>query len=163
MSMIIRKIRLEKGLSQAQLAEMSGVSIRTIQRLERGAAASAETLKCIAAVLEVEFTLLRKDHAMPAENQAPAHSATSLPAEEREAMEYVRDLQGFYVHLIQYVVIMLALAALNLWVSPGFLWVVFPALGWGLGVLFHGLSVFEVINLFGRDWEKRQIARRLRR
>ncbi|MFN3954541.1 MAG: 2TM domain-containing protein [Pararhodobacter sp.] len=158
MSMIIRKIRLEKGLSQAQLAEMSGVSIRTIQRLERGAAASAETLKCIAAVLEVEFTLLRKDHAMPAENQA-----TTLPAEEREAMEYVRDLQGFYVHLIQYVVIMLALAALNLWLSPGFLWVVFPALGWGLGVLFHGLSVFEVINLFGRDWERRQIARRLRR
>ena len=162
MSMLIRKIRLERGLSQAQLAEMSGVSIRTIQRLERGAPASAETLKCIAAVLEVDFTLLRKDQPMPADTPSPA-STQPLSTEEREAMEYVRDLQGFYVHLIQYVVIILGLAALNLWVSPGFLWVVFPALGWGLGVLFHGLSVYEVVNLFGRDWERRQIERRLRR
>ena len=78
-------------------------------------------------------------------------------------MEYVRDIQGFYSHLAQYVVVMVLLIGINLWTSPGFFWAIFPAIGWGLGVAVHGLSVFEVINLFGRDWEKRQIAKRLGR
>lgn len=158
--MIVRKLRHERGLSQEQLSEMSGVSLRTIQRVERGAVATAETLKCIAAALEVDFSDLRKEHQMTIES--PTGTA-GLSATEREAMEYVRDIKSFYVHAIQYVVIMLGLLVLNLWVSPGFLWVVFPAIGWGIGVLAHGLSVFEVVNFFGADWEKRQIARRLRR
>jgi hypothetical protein len=58
---------------------------------------------------------------------------------------------------------MTGLTLLNLWTSPGFLWVIYPAIGWGIGLIVHGLSVFEVFDLFGRDWEKRQIARRLRR
>ena len=34
--MIVRKLRLQRGWSQEQLAEMSGLSTRTIQRIERG-------------------------------------------------------------------------------------------------------------------------------
>lgn len=48
--MIIRMLRLEKGLSQEQLADKAGISTRTLQRIERGDAASPETLKCLAAV-----------------------------------------------------------------------------------------------------------------
>ena len=58
---------------------------------------------------------------------------------------------------------MAGLTLLNLWTSPGFLWVIYPAIGWGIGLIVHGLSVFEVLDPFGRDWERRQIARRLRR
>lgn len=164
--MIIRKLRLEKGLSQEQLADMAGISTRTLQRIERGAAASPETLKCLAAVLEVNFADLRKDQTMttPTPKTLPTDPILPvLPNEEREAMEYVRDIRSFYVHAIQYALIMTGLTLLNLWTSPGFLWVIYPAIGWGIGLIVHGLSVFEVFDLFGRDWEKRQIARRLRR
>lgn len=157
--MIIRKLRLERGYSQEDLAAMSDVSVRTIQRIERGAAANAETLKALAGALDVDFGSLRKEQPMPA-SQAPL---PELAQDEREAMEYVRDIQGFYTHLVQYVLVMVLLVGINLWTSPGFFWAIFPAIGWGVGVAVHGLSVFEVINLFGRDWEKRQIAKRLGR
>ena len=155
--MIIRKLRLDRGYSQEQLSAMSDVSLRTIQRIERGAATSPETLKCLAAALDVDFGELRKEQPMPASH------LPELTQDERDAMEYVRDIQGFYTHLVQYAVVMVLLVGINLWTSPGFFWAIFPAIGWGLGVAVHGLSVFEVINLFGRDWEKRQIEKRLRR
>ena len=159
--MIVRKLRMDKGLSQEQLAEMSGISTRTLQRIERGANASPETLKCIAAVLETDFADLRKDQDMPIEHTTPI--LPDLATDEREAMEYVRDIKSFYVHAAQYGVVMVVLLAINLLTSPGYLWVIWPALGWGIGVAAHGLNVFEVVNLFGRDWEKRQIEKRMRR
>lgn len=158
--MIIRKFRLEQGYSQEQLADMAGISVRTLQRIERGASASPETLKCLAAVLDVDQRDLRKDAIMPASDQT---TLPELAADEREAMEYVRDLQGFYVHAIAYAVATVAFVIINLTVTPGFFWAIFPVLGWGAGLAAHGLSVYEVINLFGRDWEKRQIAKRLGR
>ena len=41
----IKKLRLERHWSQEQLAEMSGLSTRTIQRIESGQNADFETLK----------------------------------------------------------------------------------------------------------------------
>ena len=85
-----------------------------------------------------------------------------LTEDEKEAMEYVRDIKGFYVHLTQYGAMMVILLIINLLTSPGYLWVIWPALGWGIGVAAHGLNVFEVVDFFGRDWERRQLAKRLR-
>jgi len=48
--MIVRKLRLQRGWTQDQLSEISGLSIRTIQRLERGAKPSLETAKSLAAI-----------------------------------------------------------------------------------------------------------------
>ena len=63
--MRIQKLRLQRGWSQEQLAELSGLSTRTIQRLERGQPASLETLKALAAVFDVDLTTL-KEPDMPA-------------------------------------------------------------------------------------------------
>lgn len=159
--MIVRKLRLDKGLSQEQLAEMSGISTRTLQRIERGANASPETLKCIAAVLETDFSDLRKDQDMPVDPAAPI--LPDLTSEEREAMEYVRDIKSFYMHAAMYGAVMVLLMIINLATSPGYFWAIWPMLGWGIGIAAHGLSVFEVVDLFGRDWEKRQIEKRMGR
>ena len=56
--MIIKKLRKEKKLSQEQLATMSALSVRTIQRVESGKSASLETLKSLASVLEVDIDKL---------------------------------------------------------------------------------------------------------
>ncbi|WP_296082988.1 helix-turn-helix transcriptional regulator [uncultured Agrobacterium sp.] len=42
--MLVQKLRLQRGWSQEQLATVSGFSVRTIQRIERGQSASLETL-----------------------------------------------------------------------------------------------------------------------
>ncbi|MGR3837205.1 MAG: 2TM domain-containing protein [Cognatishimia sp.] len=160
--MIVRKLRLDKGLSQEQLAEMSGISTRTLQRIERGGKASPETLKCIAAVLETDFATLREDQDMQTLNSSDQVVFPELTEDEKEAMEYVRDIKGFYVHLTQYGAMMVILLIINLLTNPGYLWVIWPALGWGIGVAAHGLNVFEVVDFFGRDWERRQLAKRLR-
>ena len=51
----IKKARLERHWSQEQVAEMSGLSVRTIQRIERGENAGLESLKALAAVFEINL------------------------------------------------------------------------------------------------------------
>ena len=59
--MILKKLRISRHLSQEQLALMAGLNVRTIQRIESGKNASLESLKSIAAVLEVEIATLQQE------------------------------------------------------------------------------------------------------
>jgi transcriptional regulator with XRE-family HTH domain len=59
--MILKQLRLSRNFSQEQLAQMSGLNVRTIQRIESGHKASVESLKCLAAVLEVEISTLEQE------------------------------------------------------------------------------------------------------
>ena len=65
--MRVRELRLARGLSQAQLAEMSGLSVRTIQRIERGANPGLESMRLLAAALDVELAELGVVAAEPVE------------------------------------------------------------------------------------------------
>ncbi|MET0328415.1 MAG: helix-turn-helix transcriptional regulator, partial [Luteimonas sp.] len=49
----LRDLRAARHWSQEQLAELSGLNLRTIQRLESGAKVSTESLRALAAVFEV--------------------------------------------------------------------------------------------------------------
>lgn len=51
---------------------------------------------------------------------------------------------GWYVHAFVYLVVNTVLAALSL--STGRHWAIFPALGWGLGLLLHGLGVWLALG-----------------
>ena len=79
------------------------------------------------------------------------------------AIPYVRDLKAFYQHLGFYLLVTAGLAFLNLMTSPDELWFLWPAFGWGVGVAIHGLTVHEVFNFIGPDWERRAIEKRLGR
>ena len=48
--MIVRKLRLDRGWSQEQLALLCNLSVRSIQRIEQGKRASMETLRSLASV-----------------------------------------------------------------------------------------------------------------
>ncbi|MCB2182157.1 MAG: 2TM domain-containing protein [Desulfobulbaceae bacterium] len=151
--MIVRKLRLERGWSQEQLAEISGLSTRTIQRVERGQKASLESQKALAAAFETDVSIFNMEADMT--NQL-------ISTEEEKALLYVRDIKGFYTHLIIYVIVTGCLFVLNYVRSSNF-WAIWPAIGWGIGVTFHGLNVFEVFNIFGAKWEKRQVDKRMKR
>lgn len=155
--MLIQKLRLKRGWSQQQLAGASGLSVRTIQRIEAGQPASVETLKSIAAVFEVDFSTLDPEKQM-------ATTEISLNEKlEAEAFEYVRRLRRFYQHCLRYVLVNAILVAVNLVHTPERLWVLWVIGGWGLGLLLHAFCVFGPDWMLGPDWEKRQVEKRLGR
>jgi transcriptional regulator with XRE-family HTH domain len=157
--MIVRKLRLQRGWSQEHLAQLSGLNIRTIQRIERGQGAGLESMKALAAVFEVSFSDLQtQDEPMNSKS-----SNTYATDDERQAIEYVRDIKGFYTHALTYMVLITGLILLNAFISPGRWWVLFAAIGWGIGLLVHALNVFEVFDFFGPEWEKKQVEKRLGR
>lgn len=159
--MIVRKLRLERGWSQEDLAQLSGLSVRTIQRIERGKRAGLESLKCLAAVFETDLTDLMQENEM-ADNKIS--ELTGVNREEGEAIEYVQNLKGFHLNWICFVIVIACLTMLNLYTTPDELWVIYPALGWLLGIVLHGVTLmimFGGIGVFGAKWERRQIEKRL--
>jgi len=153
---LIQKLRLQHGWSQEQLATLAGLSVRTIQRLERGTAASPETLKAVAAVFEIDFNQLR-------EPIMDRNTTLAVSNDEELAFTKVRRIRSFYIHLAQYVIIMGALSAYNLIYTPSTFWAIWPLLGWGAGVLLDGLRTFDKIPFLNGDWEKRQVEKQLGR
>ena len=72
------------------------------------------------------------------------------------ARERVGLIKGFYSNLISYLIVMSVLLWVNLRTTD-FLWVLFPAVAWGFGLLMHGMEAFGYHPLLGRDWENRKI------
>ncbi|MBU0915405.1 MULTISPECIES: helix-turn-helix domain-containing protein [Aquabacterium] len=163
--MNIQKLRLQRGWSQQQLAELSGLSSRTIQRIENGQPASAESLKSLASVFEIDFTTLTSEPDMSATATATATATAATQAQQAEqlALARVRKIRGFYIHLAQYLVVITVLAVINLVTHPSKLWFFWPALGWGIGVLAHAAATFEFIPFFGAEWERKQVEKQLGR
>lgn len=157
--MLIQKLRLQRGWSQEQLATISGLSTRTIQRLERGQPASLETMNTLAAVFEVDLSQLTDQK----EAEMPNYVASHTEAEEAIAFAKVRRIKKFYLHLIQYVVVLCVLTVINLLTNPGYFWVIWPALGWGIALASHALKTFELIPFLNADWEKKQVEHHLGR
>ena len=62
--MILKELRISRHFSQEQLAQMSGLNVRTIQRIESGHNASLESLKCLAAALDVDVSTLNQEKFM---------------------------------------------------------------------------------------------------
>ena len=154
---LIQKLRLQRGWSQQQLAEASGLSVRTIQRIEAGQLASTETLKSIAAVFEIDFSTLNP------ENTMNSVTANVQEQREREALSYVRKLRRFYLQLFQFTVIGVALVAVNLVVKPGYLWSLWAIGGLVFAVVVDAFRVFGPTWMLGPDWERRQVEKRLGR
>ena len=50
--------------------------------------------------------------------------------------------RGLYIHLTAYVVVNALLVGINLATTPDRLWIQWPLLGWGIGVVAHAAAVF---------------------
>ena len=152
---MVRKLRLQRGWSQEQLAQLSGLSVRTIQRIERGQAAGLESLTSLAAVFDVTLLDLKQEPHMS--NTLNRHT------EENKVIEQVRTIKDFYSSLMTYLVVISLLFVINIVTDPSYIWAWWPALGWGIGIVNHGLHAFEVFSFLGVKWEKKQIEKRLGR
>ena len=73
-----------------------------------------------------------------------------------KAKERVEAIKGFYGNLMAYCIVIPVLAYIN-YRTTSFTWVIFPALGWGFGLLGHGLKAYGYNPLFGKNWEEKKI------
>lgn len=74
----------------------------------------------------------------------------------KKAKERVEKIKGFYGNLLAYCIVIPFLALLN-YQTTSFPWVIFPILGWGFGVVAHGMEAFGYNPLWGKKWEERRI------
>ena len=74
-----------------------------------------------------------------------------------QAKKKVEDIKGFYGNLIAYIIFNGFFLVLNLLTSPNELWFYWPLIGWGVGVLFHGMKVFNYSPFLSKDWEERKM------
>lgn len=82
---LIRRLRTQRHWSQEQLAEASGLNLRTIQRLEAGGRASLESARALAAVFEVEAATLT----------VPEDSGSATPIDRiRNGLTRMTDFEG---------------------------------------------------------------------
>lgn len=69
---LVRKQREERAWTQSQLADVAGINLRTVQRLERDGAASFETLMAVAQAFDkMDVKLLTSASRAPAKEKAP--------------------------------------------------------------------------------------------
>jgi hypothetical protein len=73
-----------------------------------------------------------------------------------KAKERVEAIKGFYGNLTAYCIVIPFLAFIN-YRTTSFVWVIFPAVGWGFGLLGHGLKAYGYNPLFGKNWEERKM------
>lgn len=150
--MIVRKLRLKRGWSQGQLAEMTGVTTRTIQRIEQGHRPSLETCNALASVFEVDLSLL-----LPEDDDMKTDS--ELKADEQYALSYAKRMKEFYEFLVTYV--LLGAVFLFLFHGEPIVYIIFAGLG--VGLIVQGLIAYEVIGFMSPGWERRIPERKLGR
>ncbi|MBX2849393.1 MAG: helix-turn-helix domain-containing protein [Acidiferrobacterales bacterium] len=176
--MIVRKLRLKRGWSQEQLAALTGLSVRTIQRIERGQAPSLESQNALASVLEVGIetfqhltpqehgekadALFKPSVAMTTNNEKDTVNTTNtdISNEEKYALQYAKSISEFYTHALMFLIfipVILFTKGLNdpqTWLICG---------GWSLGLLIHGLVAYEKITLLTPQWERELVEKKLGR
>jgi len=72
------------------------------------------------------------------------------------AKEKVKKVKEFYSNLVSYCIVIPILAFIN-YKTTDFPWVIFPAMGWGFGVLAHYLEATGRTPFLGKNWEERKI------
>lgn len=71
-SNLVKKLRTAKNWSQEQLSEKSGLSLRTIQRLENGGNASIESVRALAVAFAIDPNELRLNETEPSQTPLEA-------------------------------------------------------------------------------------------
>tara|TARA_Y100001933_G_scaffold131922_1_gene131494 strand:+ start:683 stop:1033 length:351 start_codon:yes stop_codon:yes gene_type:complete len=75
-----------------------------------------------------------------------------------KAKERVEELKKFYGNLTSYILVISALAGINYWTNEWrYMWFLWAAFGWGIGLFFHAMNTFKWNPFFGKDWEERKI------
>ncbi|EPL3844590.1 helix-turn-helix domain-containing protein [Klebsiella aerogenes] len=150
----VKQLRLQRAWSQEQLAELAGVSVRTIQRIENGDRPGLETLSALAAVFEINVAELSDD--------APVGHEASLDLRIEEAKSRLHQESRFFRSLSVAVTVCVLLLVINRLTQPDIYWSVWVAIVWGALLLLRGLRLFVFAGWI-RQWRQARLQRLLRK
>jgi len=148
-----RSRRLARAWSQEQLAELSGLSVRTVQRIENGDQPSLETLSALAAVFEVSVADL---------SGSDAHGDNALDQRIAEAKSNLAEEGRFYRSAITAVVVCALLLVLNHFTAPASVWSLWVSGIWFALLVIRGMRTFVFRGLISR-WQQKRLRQMLRR
>lgn len=157
----MKSLRLKRHWSQEQLAHLSGLNVRTIQRVEKGQSVGTETLKSLASVFEISIDELKS---VVESEKSVGGAQLALDddgnAQFKNAQEKVQSIRYFYglSALLILIFLLFMLPNYNDGENTGSLVVVFLS----FTTIIVGLGV-HVFQPFGEEWERERIARLLAR
>lgn len=74
------------------------------------------------------------------------------------AKERVAEIKKFYTSLMFYVIFIGFLGFLNYYTNGwSYMWFLWAAFGWGIGLVFQALKAFRWTPFMNKDWEERKI------
>jgi len=135
---ILRQLREERSWTQEHLAEAAGVSLRTVQRIEREGNASADSRLAIASAFGVDVSVLvgrTEEPTVPAPEIAVSNTPVDPPG------KWARE--SFLRHLVVYLVVCSFLVYLDFSSGGQVHWSKWPLMGWGFGLMMHGISAWS--------------------
>lgn len=133
----IKRWREERHWSQEHLAELAGIGLRTLQRIEKGEPASKDTLMALAAAFGVEVLALCID--------PEAEAAEIVRKKDAKVVSGLRLSVG--IHFAGYVIGMAVFAAISLGDTSGYWIMKWPTLWWSVGMVAHAatLGIVELV------------------
>ncbi len=147
---VIKLRRLGRGWSQEQLAEMCGLSVRTIQRIENGDQASLETMSAIAAVFGCDVAQLRATASAEAET-----TDDGINQRLQEARARLRAENRFWRSVITWLVICAGLGIINVVTDRSVYWFLWPLCLWGGLLLVRGARLFVLHEWLAKREQQR--------
>lgn len=137
----IKRWREERFWSQEHLAELSGIALRTVQRIESGRTASRESITALAAAYNVDAAALTYS---PADKEA-------VEAQEKLSKGRSGLRLSFLISFASLLFILLVFAGVSFADGPGGDTMMIPAIWVTVGVAGHGLAVVivELVTRFG--------------
>ncbi len=143
---------ISNNLQEKQVVRKgSGVGLRNIQQRYNILSDRKVIIEKSATTFEVKLPVLTKQ-VIPMETQ----EVYIRDKRYQKAKERVEAIKGFYGNLAAYSLVIPFLIWLN-YRTTSFPWAIFPTVGWGFGVLMHGLEAYGYNPLWGKRWEEKKI------
>lgn len=139
----IRRWREERQWSQEHLADLAGIGLRTVQRIENGGTASKDSLMALAAAFDVDVMALCVD---------PAEEVISILESKNVKVRKALRL-SLWIHLASYVFGMILFAGISWGVGGPYFAMKWPMIWWTVGATAHVLTVV-IVDLATRYQER---------
>ena len=151
----MKTLRLQKGWSQEQLAHLSGLNVRTIQRVEKGQSVGLETLKSLAAVFEITTEELNNVIANDSQQASKKTLEMDKSQSLQQAREKVKSIKSFYASsaFLMAIFVLFMLPNYNGGENLSALIVVFIC--FSVIICAHAYTVFQP---FGEKWEQEKLS-----
>ncbi|NVJ70375.1 MAG: helix-turn-helix domain-containing protein [Alphaproteobacteria bacterium] len=129
--MKLKSIRRKRGWSQEQLSEISGISVRTIQRIEGGEAPGMESLKALAAAFGQNMEEFQE---LLETGQDTAKSKGGL-------LQY--GWKGLFIHLGVFMAVISWLLALARFSAFEESFVIWAGFAWAFWIAYHAITLIS--------------------